>query len=209
VRDPRISMLSQAKARYVGLGRVLGQDDFWWVDVDGTSGVRVAVEHLLALGHRRVGFLGTPRDFSFSHFRHEGYLQALLAAEIVYDSRLVIEDLEVSSDLSAPIQELLALDQPPTALVACADFLAVGALRVARALGVNVPRNLSLIAFDDTLLTQQSDPPLTCIRQDNQLLGTRIATLLLEQLQHDTLQPSHELLQPLLVVRSSTAPPVQ
>jgi DNA-binding LacI/PurR family transcriptional regulator len=207
VRDPRVARLSQRKASFVTFGRVLGQDDYSWVDVDGISGVRAAVEHLLALGHRRIAYLGTPRAFSFTHFRHEGYQQALFAAGITYDRRLLVEDLDVRSDLHAPMQGLMALDEPPTALIACADFLALGALRESRALGLRVPADLSLVAFDDTLITQQAEPPLTSVRQDNHAIGMRSAAALLRQLQGDGQSPTHELLQPSLIVRGSTTAP--
>ena len=205
VRDQRITFLRQNQAPFVAFGRVLGLDDFSWVDVDGTTGVRSAVEHLLQLGHRRIGYLGTPRAFSFTHFRHEGYFEALSAAGIGNDDRLVVEDLDALSDLQAIIQHLLALPEPPTALIACADFLAAGVLRVLRNLGITVPDDLSLIAFDDTPATQYTEPPLTAIRQNNYMIGNRIASVLIQQLQQEGQPPCHELIQPSLVVRQSTA----
>ncbi len=207
VRDPRISYLRQSHAPFVAFGRVLGHDDFSWVDVDGASGVRTAVEHLLALGHRRIGYLGAPRAFSFTHFRHEGYLDALFAAGIPYDDRIVVEDLDVSSDPSEATRQFMALDEPPTALIACADFLAAGALRALRGLGIRVPEDMSLIAFDDTLVTQHTEPPLTSVRQDNQMIGSRVAAMLIQQLRGDGHPPSHELVPPSLIVRESTAAP--
>jgi DNA-binding LacI/PurR family transcriptional regulator len=206
VRDQRISFLRQSHAPFVAFGRVLGHDDFSWVDVDGTTGVRTAVDYLLSLGHRRIGYLGTPTAFSFTHFRHEGYVDALFAAGLDYDERLILEDLDVASELQAPIMELMNLQEPPTALIACADFLAAGALRAVRSLGIRVPEDLSLVAFDDTLVSQHTEPPMTSIRQDNQLIGSRVATVLIQQLLGDGLPPSHELIQPSLVVRQSTAP---
>ena len=205
VRDPRISFLSKSDAPFVAFGRVLGQDDFSWVDVDGAFGVRTAVEHLLALGHRRIGYLGTPRAFSFTHFRHEGYSEALFVAGIGYDRHLVVEDLDVSSDLHGPIRQLLALAEPPTAFVACADFLAAGALRTIRSLKKCVPGDISLIAFDDTLITQQTEPPLTSVRQNNSEIGARVASVLIQAIEETDRPVVHELLRPTLVVRGSTA----
>jgi LacI family transcriptional regulator len=205
VRDQRISFLRQSQAPFVAFGRVLGHDDFSWVDVDGTTGVRTAVDHLLSLGHRRIGYLGTPRAFSFTHFRHEGYVDALFAAGLDYDERLVVEDLDVASDLEKSVTKLLTLPDPPTALIACADFLAAGALRVARSLGKRIPEDLSIVAFDDTLVTQHTEPPMTSVSQDNELIGSRVAAVLIQQLQGAGQPPSHELIQPSLVLRRSTA----
>lgn len=207
VRDPRISLLCKNDATLVAFGRVLGEDGYSWVDVDGAGGVRAAMEHLLLLGHQRIAYLSTPPAFSFTHFRFEGYLQALFAAGIEQDANLVVEDLDVTSDLEGPVRALLALDRPPTAILACADFLAIGALRALRALGKRVPDDVSLIAFDDTLATLQADPPLTCVRQDNQAIGRHVAITLTSELLGEAQAPVQILVQPCLVVRGSTAPP--
>ncbi len=205
VRDPRISLLSQGDATLVAFGRALAEDGYSWVDVDGASGVRMAVEHLLGLGHRRIAYLGTPRAFSFSHFRFEGYLQALFVAGIALDTSLVVEDLDVGSEVDSPVQALMALETPPTAIVACADFVAIAALRALRAKGKRVPQDVSLVAFDDTLATLQADPPLTCVRQDNHVVGRQIASTLTSELRGDAQPPVHILIQPELIVRESTA----
>jgi DNA-binding LacI/PurR family transcriptional regulator len=206
VRDPRISFLRQSQAPFVAFGRTLGDGDFSWVDVDGATGIGAGVAHLLQLGHRRIAFLGTHRDYSFSHFRFEGYLEALLAAGVPYDEDLVAQDLVVGSNLDDVIDRLLALPAPPTALLACADFLATGALRALRERGLAVPAALSLVAFDDTLVTQHAEPPLTSIRQDNQVMGVHAAHLLIQQLQDPSAPPQHLLLAPQLIHRRSTAP---
>jgi LacI family transcriptional regulator len=205
VRDPRITFLRQSHAPFVAFGRVLGHDDYSWVDVDGALGVQAAVEHLLALGHRRIAYLGSPRAFSFTHFRHEGYLNALFAAGIAYDEELVVEDLGTQADPDPAVRALLALSKPPTAIIACADFIAMGALRALRGLGVSVPEEMSVVAFDDTLVTQHAEPPLTCIRQDNQMIGGLAATVLIQQLRDDRAGPTHELVPPTLIVRQSSA----
>jgi DNA-binding LacI/PurR family transcriptional regulator len=205
VRDPRIAFLRDSPAPFVAFGRMLGDADYTWVDIDGAAGVHQAMNHLLALGHRRVAFLGTDRDFSFSHFRHEGYLSALLAAGLRYDESLVIQDLAVGSDLEEPLDRLLALPSPPTAFLTCADFLASAALRSLRRRGLLVPEDCSLVAFDDTLITQHAEPPLSCIRQDNQAAGICAAKFLIRQLQDGLAPPTQQLLQATLIVRQSTA----
>jgi LacI family transcriptional regulator len=206
VRDARVSFLQEEEARFVAFGRTLGSDDYSWIDVDGAAGVREAVEHLLTLGHRRIAFLGTPREYSFSHFRHEGYLQALLHAGLPYDEQLVQEDLDAGTPVGSVLERLLALSRPPTALIACADFIATNVMRDLRRLGVQVPADLSVVAFDDSVLTQREEPPLTNIDQDVHALGARAARLLIRELRGET-QRSRELVRPRLVVRGSTAPP--
>ncbi|HVC79072.1 MAG TPA: LacI family DNA-binding transcriptional regulator [Chloroflexota bacterium] len=205
VRDPRLTFLRARAASFVTFGRALGDDQYSWVDVDGATGLRLAVQHLLALGHRRIAFLGTARDYSFSHFRFEGYQDALLAAGIPCDNHLVVQDLVVGADLHAPLAHMLALPEPPTAIIACADFLAASALSTVRRLGKCVPDDLSLVAFDDTLITQHAEPPLTTLRQDNQAIGSAVAGLLIRQLREPDRAPEHILLQPDLIVRRSSS----
>ncbi|HWE61961.1 MAG TPA: LacI family DNA-binding transcriptional regulator [Chloroflexota bacterium] len=207
VRDPRVSFLRGSRAPFVAFGRTLGADDYSWIDVDGAAGVREAIDHLLALGHRRIAFLGTHRDFSFSHFRYEGYLEALLAAGLPIDDDLVIQDLEVGSDIDVVLRRLLALPAPPTAVFACTDFLASGVLHALRQRKLIVPDNLSLVVFDDTLVTQHADPPLTSIRQNNHAIGCSIAALLIRQIRDAGPTPLHELVLPQLILRRSTAAP--
>lgn len=210
VRDPRIQFLCQGDAPFVAFGRTMGDGKVAWIDVDGAAGVRLAVEHLVALGHRRIAYLGTHRAFSFSHFRYEGYLDALLAANLPYDEALVLHGLDQTSELAGPLGRLVALPDPPTALLACADFLALGALRALRVLDCAVPGTISVVAFDDTPVTQQADPPLTSIRQDNHAIGTRVVQLLVEQLAGEVDSSRalpNELIQPVLIPRQSTVPP--
>ena len=135
--------------------------------------MREAVEYLIGLGHRRIAYLGTQRAFSFSHFRHEGYLHALLRANVPYDEDLVVQDLDATSDLETLIDRLLRLDSPPTALIVCAELLASGVLRVLRRRKLRIPDDLSVVAFDDSPITRYEDPPLTSIRQGVQALGAQ------------------------------------
>lgn len=209
VRDPRISYLRQNDARFVAFGRTLGEERFSWVDVDGAAGVCDAVDYLIGLGHRRIAYLGTQRAFSFSHFRHEGYLHALLRANVSYDEDLVVQDLDATSDLETLIDRLLRLSSPPTALIVCAELLASGVMRVLRRRELRIPMDLSVVAFDDSPITRYEDPPLTSIRQDVQALGAQVAGLLIRQLGEDEPQPVQELVRPQLIVRQSTAAPVE
>jgi len=162
VRDPRVTFLQTHAAPFVTFGRTLGDDDYSWVDVDGAAGIQLAVEHLHGLGHQRILFLGTGREYSFSHCRFEGYQTGLAHAGIAYDPDLVVQDLGVGDDLYAPLSRAASLPNPPTAVIACADFLAAGTLNVLRGIGTAVPDHMSLLAFDDTLLTQHAEPPITC-----------------------------------------------
>jgi LacI family transcriptional regulator len=96
----------------------------------------------------------------------------------------------------------------PTAIFAAADFLALAALKAARKGGLSVPRDLSVVVFDDNLLVQHADPPLTAVSQPNWRLGEEAAGMLLEQLTGPNHAQVQRLIVPTLIVRDSTAPPV-
>ena len=203
--DRRIRFLRQCGAAFVAFGRTLDVDDYSWVDVDGAAGLHLALDHLLALGHRRIAFLGTDSAFTFSHFRLLGYRQALAGAGLPIDERLVFQNLDLQSDFEAVIDRALGVEAPVTAIVAGADFLASGVLRSLRRRGIRVPEDISLLAFDDTLVTEHADPPLCCLRQDNRAIGEHVAQLLCARLRGEDNGAHHALIQPDLVLRRSTA----
>lgn len=203
LHDARIAYLQRHRWPFVAFGRTAGECVYPFIDIDGTAGVCEAVMYLIGLGHRRIAYLGVDPDYGFSHYRFAGYRDALRRAGLACDPRLVCQGLTEDSCLSA-IAALLALPQPPTAIVAAADFLALGALQAARTAGLSVPDDLSLISFDDNMLVQSADPPLTAVSQLNRLVGGEAATLLLDHIAQPEAPPVQRLIKPLLVPRGST-----
>lgn len=202
--DPRIRYLQKHHLPFVVFGRTIGEHDYSYIDVDGLGGARQATEHLIDLGHRRIAYLGVDPDFSFSHFRLAGYREALADAGIPYDERIVHEGL-TDATATPVMAQLLDLQDRPTAVFASADFLALTAIRTARAIGLTVPRDLSVVVFDDNLLVQQADPPLTAVSQQNRRLGEEAAALLLDRIANPHQPPAQRLSVPTLVPRRSTA----
>jgi DNA-binding LacI/PurR family transcriptional regulator len=204
--DARIAYLQKHDLPFVALGRTVGGQSFSFLDVDGAAGVMQAMEHLLALGHQRIAYLGVDPDFGFAHFRLEGYREALARADLPLDPELVSEGLsEHPAALAA--RRLFALRDRPTAIFAAADFLALAVLKTAREEGLEIPRDLSLAVFDDNLVVQQADPPLTAIGQPNRRLGEEAAELLLDRVAHPDQPLAQRLVVPALTVRRSTVPP--
>ncbi|MGH2443601.1 MAG: LacI family DNA-binding transcriptional regulator, partial [Chloroflexota bacterium] len=158
--DPRIAYLRKHELPFVAFGRTTGDLNYPYIDVDGAAGAMQAMDHLVALGHRHIAYLGVDPDFSFSHFRLTGYRQALEQAGLQYDTRLVFEGL-TGPMAAVTLASLLSSPNRPTAILVSADFLARETLKVAQTLGISIPDDLSIIVFDDSLLVQQSDPPLT------------------------------------------------
>lgn len=204
--DPRIAYLQRHRFPFVAFGRTTERQDYPYIDVDGAAGVMQAMAHLIGLGHRRIAYLGLDPAFGFSHYRFTGYMQALRNAGLTYDAGLSRVGL---GELSAPaaVAEVLGLPDPPTAVIAAADFLAQAVLKAARALGLAVPGDLSIVVFDDSPLVQHAEPPLTAIHQPNTRLGEEAAGLLLDRVAGPDSPLVQRLVVPSLIVRDSTAPP--
>ena len=129
------------------------------------EGGTAAVEHLLDQGHRRIGVLAGPEDSVPAHQRLLGYHSAMGQADAATGRELVEHSGFSYEDGQRGAERLLRLPEPPTAIFAVADTLAVGALRAARQLGIDVPEQLSVVSFDDTMIAQWTHPQLTAVRQ--------------------------------------------
>lgn len=177
------------------------------IGVTNWTGGRTAVEHLLGLGHRRIGMLaGRPHSVAGSARLH-GYRAALQEAGIAVDPALVkSSDFDFDEAVAATF-ELLALPQPPTAIFAASDAQALGALEAARRAGRRVPDELSVVSFDDTAVAAMASPPLTTVCQPFEDMG-RVAVRTLVQLADGNAPATPRLeLATRLVVRASTAAP--
>ena len=176
------------------------------VDVDNRAGGRVAVEHLLDLGHRRIGCItNAPLAYTAAAARLKGYEDALDAAGIAPARELVVEGgFDATSGLTA-MRELLARAPDLTAVFVASDIVAFGALRALREAGRRVPEDVSVVGFDDIPLACHFDPPLTTVHLPARELGVTAGRVLLERLagRHGA---ARVLLPTALVLRESTAP---
>ena len=168
----------------------------------------LATRHLVELGHRRVALIGDPPPefrFDWSRDRTRGYHRALAAAGIEARAEYVREGTRLPHVARAVAAELLSLSERPTAVFAASDTQAIGVLEAARALGIDVPGELSVIGFDD--VEAAAYVGLTTVRQPLLESGRRGARLLLELLaRRRPAEPLRELLSLELVVRSTTGP---
>jgi LacI family transcriptional regulator len=175
------------------------------VYTDDEAGGRLATEHLLGLGHRRIAFIGdfehNYHGFTSSAMRRRGYEQALAAAGSAVDPELVRRAAHGREPAAGLTHELLALADPPTAVFAASDTQAIGALEAAEALGVDVPGDLSVVGYDDIELARYAG--LTTVAQPLEESGMRGAELLLAALEGAATVGRQ--LRVELVVRSTTA----
>ncbi|MFE5038618.1 LacI family DNA-binding transcriptional regulator [Streptomyces sp. NPDC056683] len=163
------------------------------VVVDNFGAVRGAVEQLLAHGHRRIGYVGdTPRIWTFGE-RRRGYLAALAAAGVTVDPELLRDGVRTGPEAAAAVTAMLALPDPPTALLAGNELLAFGALTAA-------PGDLAFVAFDDFALAARLTPPVTVIAQDPVALATSAAHLLFARI-HGDISPPRTVVMPTRLIR--------
>jgi LacI family transcriptional regulator len=172
-----------------------------------TSGADQAMKHLLGLGHRRIGAITGPNGWVATEDRRRGYHAALAAAGILPDPALELEaDFEISGGRKAA-DALLDLDNPPSAIFAFNDNLAIGAIQAARSRGLRVPYDLSVVGFDDVEHATIVTPTLTTVRQPLAEMGRTAVSLLMRLLERQRFETLHVELATRLVVRESTAPP--
>jgi LacI family transcriptional regulator len=172
-----------------------------------TAGADQAMKHLLSLGHRRIGAITGPRGWKATDERRRGYYAALAEAGIAPHPELEVESNFELAGGTAAAERLLDLPDPPTAIFAFNDNMAIGALRAARARGVPVPEFLSVVGFDDLEEADIVTPALTTIRQPLGEMGRIAVSLLMRLLDNQRLEALHVELATRLIVRESTAPP--
>jgi len=190
--------------------RVLPQLDVPSVSADNATGAALAVEHLVAAGHRRIGCIqGLPAS-SANAARVGGFRAAIAAAGLDLPEGWIVGDDYSIGSAQAAARRLLSADQRPTAIVALGNLLALGVLHAARELGLSVPQDLSLIGFDDQPWVEWISPPLTTVVQPVESLGSTAMALCFERLDQprDPDQPARQVVLPMsLVVRQSVTPP--
>ncbi len=175
------------------------------IGFDYAGGMQQAVTYLSGLGHRHIGFIGFPNSE-----KYVVYWQSLMALGLQYEPNFVeflqLPDLQPSILAGyRAMQKLLAQRQLPTAIIATNDLVAYGTMEALETSGVSVPRQISVLGFDD--LEQGSNPPLTTIRTDSAEVGRLAVRSLLNQIENGVSNQGRIAVPTQLVIRTSTAPP--
>jgi LacI family transcriptional regulator len=205
--DERVRFLVERAVPFVTFGRVPGEWRHASVG-DSADCLQPAVDHLVALGHRRIGCLSGSLGYTIGANRHESFHRALRAHRLEADpSHVVLTSFREDAAVEATAR-LLAMPNPPTALVAFSDLLAIGAIRAATARNVDVPAQLSIIGFDNVQVSRFTSPPLTTLGHSTQVVGRHLITQLLQEIESPGTAEG-VLLRPELIVRETTSPPGQ
>lgn len=176
------------------------------VNIDNETGMSLALDHLWALGHTRIAYAGQPPERRSMRERHDAYIRWMTEHKLSIPDDYVL--MTLSTGKSQPVLEsLLRLPEPPTAIFAATDDLAAEVLEAARTVGIEVPKQLSVVGFDDILVASLTTPKLTTIRLPLYEMGQQAAQLLVARIEggSEADGPSVQIISPELIVRDSTA----
>ncbi len=196
--------LAQQKIPFARIGSIAtGAGIAMTMDDEGSA--RRATEHLIALGHRRIGFIAGSQEYDLSNWRIDGWREAMDAAGLAHDDLCTRGDFSYDSGVTAA-NLLLDLSTPPTAIIASNDQMTLAALDTANQRGLSVPDDLSLISFDNTPVVRFTVPQLTAVDQPIAATFSKAVELLItsgdEVVKHQPVVTEGSLIE-----RSSTAPP--
>ena len=177
------------------------------VDADNRRGAQLATQHLLDLGHRRIGFVGGRVDLESARLRQLGFTETLQRAGLEVDPDLVRTGSYEAEESHAAAADLLSAPHPPTAVFAANDVSAIAVMEEAARRGLRVPEDLSVVGFDDVPESAMTRPGLTTVHQPIQEMGERAVQVLLGLLAGRAPDALHETLPTHLVERRSCAPP--
>lgn len=187
------------------LDRSIGRRDVLSVVADNFRGGYIATEHLISLGHRRIGCITRPVGLDHSNERIRGYQAALSDHNLPVDESLLVSGGYKFEDGRRAAMELIDCQPPPTALFAYNDIMAIGAMHAAKERGLRIPEHLSIVGFDDIPGAAFTFPPLTSVCQPKLEMGRLSAELLIDSISSQTkIEEAQVKMDVRLVVRQST-----
>jgi LacI family repressor for deo operon, udp, cdd, tsx, nupC, and nupG len=176
------------------------------VGVDHEGGAEEAVRHLINLGHKRVGLITGPEQVLSAGWRTSGYRKALRSARIPLDNSLIQPGAYTIESGTNAMHALLHQRNPPTAVFATSDLMAIGAVRALKAVGLRVPADISVVGFDNEELAEIHDPPLTTVHFPRYEVGYQAMMMLMDVMSKKRSARSATL-PTQLIVRASSARP--
>jgi LacI family transcriptional regulator len=208
VNDERVRYLDSIKFPFVAFGRVEGMEHIPFIDEDSEYGMRLIVDHLVKLGHRKFACIAPSLKINFANHRMKGLKEGLALHDIEMGTDCILTgDLTEKGGYERTL-ELINRAERPTAIVACNDLMAIGAIRAIQDMGLTVGRDISVTGFDDIPISEYLQPSLTTVSQPIYQIG-RSACEMLISLLNDKKPVKHQvLLEPTLMVRHSTGIPI-
>ena len=212
--DDYLKSIAENNVPVVVIGRDFFDERIDYISADNLQGGFEATQHLIDLGHKRIGFIGATIDNGAKLKRLQGYLNALKKHKISIDERLITGRREVKTGVPGysteeigyeGMKRLLSLPNPPTAVFARNDFTAIGAMTAVKEAGLNIPQDIAIIGFDDIPLAVHTSPALSTVRQPMRLQGQIAAEMLLKKIEsNENYEREERVLNCELIIREST-----
>ncbi|RMF02118.1 MAG: LacI family transcriptional regulator [Chloroflexi bacterium] len=203
-RDARIEMLREKQFPFVVVGATNVAGQVYSVAVDEAKGAQQVVAHLVAQGHQQIALINTPADLMLSLNYLAGFQQAMQHAGLPINTDYLTNSDFSQKDGYRIAHRLLNLSQPPTAIVATDDLIALGVMSAVQDQGLEVGSDVAVAGFGDILLAEYSKPPLTSVRRSAGLLGQKACQMLISRLRNEPVAQQNVVIQPSLVIRQST-----
>jgi DNA-binding LacI/PurR family transcriptional regulator len=202
--DRALMQLHQQRVPILLMGQLPGTD-VPFVDVNAVVGAELAVNHLIGLGHQRIGIItNAPLNYTSAQQRRDGYLKALRKANFSIDKALIKEGNYTPASGYEAMKSLLQMTPRLTAVFVASDVVALGAMLAIKEAGLHIPNDIALVGFDDIPLAEYYDPPLTTIRLPAFGLGWAGGDRLIRLIQGEGLDRETILLNSELIVRKSS-----
>lgn len=197
--------LEEEKMPLIFIDRHIEKVERDFIIIDNTLGAYKAVDYLINLGHRRIGYIAGPRNLSAVQDRLTGYRKALENHNLRCEDGLIKELSNLKKEGGYQVmKEFLEMDNPPTAIFAINDMVAIGALKAIREAKLKVPENISLVGFDDIELASFLEVPLTTVSQQQYRIGNLATRILIDRIEKKgEKKPQKIVLEPKLIVRES------
>lgn len=208
VNDERVLYLDSLDFPFVAFGRVPGYEHIPYIDENSENGMRLIVDHLVKLGHRKFACIAPSLNMTFANHRIKGLKEGLGSYNIEMSPDCVLTgDLTEKGGYERTLQ-LIDRSQRPTAIVACNDLMAIGAIRAIQDSGLKVGRDISVTGFDDIPISEYVQPSLTTVSQPIYQIGRSACEMLIELLSTKASGRRQVLLEPTLIMRHSTGIPI-
>jgi LacI family transcriptional regulator len=207
LRDDIVARCQEQKIPFVLVNRTVLDESVTSVVTNDVYGIRLAVDHLLQLGHRKLAYVGGPLNTSTATGRRAGFIAALKAYRLSVREKLVADCASFTVEAgAAAARELLATaNRSFTAIVAANDMLALGCYDALTEAGLACPKDISITGYNDMPFADRFNPPLTTLRIPHDEIGVQSSLLLLRKMRDPDVNVPSMHLEPVLVVRGSTS----
>ncbi len=203
IQDWRLEFLQQAGASFVTFGRSQQGPDAPFVAIDDKKAMMLIVKHLARLGHRHLGFIGAPEALCLQADRWMGFREGMTHCGLALEPEFIqVGDLSCAGGYYAA-EALLALQNPPSAIVCINDATAFGAMRALQQRGLRAGKDIAITGFDDLTMASYAHPPLTTIHQPLEAIAIKLVNTLLQGFREHPGEQASSMLQPTLIIRQS------